>query len=178
MRSATLALLVFRVGLVSNGCEGALSGPQPSACCEQRRLHQWIEPPSVKKQIPISRIRPIAGTVGARLAVGGRRFRRCFSRPLLWCGRGPSPGLCRRAGVRGNEECRMENAEGGRRNGAGGIGDVASAVGARRAEQLAADFPKPPLQLATVAGRVPAHDSGGQDEFVAERRRNGTASFQ
>ena len=51
-------------------------------------------------------------------------------------------------------------------------------VAARRGEQLAADFPEPPLHLAAVAGRVPAHDSGGKDEFVAERRRDGTASFQ
>jgi hypothetical protein len=51
-------------------------------------------------------------------------------------------------------------------------------VAARCAKQLAADFPEPPLQLAAVVGRVPAHDSGGKDEFVAERRRDGTASFQ
>ena len=51
-------------------------------------------------------------------------------------------------------------------------------VAARRAEHFAADFPESPLQLATVLGRVPAHDSGGKDEFVAERRRDGTASFQ
>ena len=48
----------------------------------------------------------------------------------------------------------------------------------RRAEQLAADFQEPPLQLATIAGRLPPHHSGGKDEFVAERRRDGTASFQ
>ena len=51
-------------------------------------------------------------------------------------------------------------------------------VTARRAKQFAADFPEPPLQLAAVVGRVPAPDSGGQDEFVAERRRDGTANFQ
>ena len=51
-------------------------------------------------------------------------------------------------------------------------------VAARRAEQFAADFPEPPLQLAAVVGRLPAHDSGGKDEFVAECRRDGTASFQ
>ena len=51
-------------------------------------------------------------------------------------------------------------------------------VAACRAEELAADFPEPPLQLATVVGRVPAHDLGGEDEFIAERRRDGTASFQ
>jgi hypothetical protein len=51
-------------------------------------------------------------------------------------------------------------------------------VAARRAEQFADDFPEPPLQLATVVGRVPAPDSGGEDEFIAERRRDGTASFQ
>ena len=51
-------------------------------------------------------------------------------------------------------------------------------VAARRAEQFAADFPEPPLQLATVVGRVPPHGSGGKDELVAERRRDGTASFQ
>jgi len=51
-------------------------------------------------------------------------------------------------------------------------------VAARRAEQFAADCPEPPLQLAAVAGRVPAPDSGGKDEFVAERRRDGTDGFQ
>jgi hypothetical protein len=51
-------------------------------------------------------------------------------------------------------------------------------VAARRAEQFAADFPEPPLQLAAVVGRLPAHDSGGKDEFVAEHRRDRTASFQ
>ena len=40
-------------------------------------------------------------------------------------------------------------------------------VAARRAEQFAADLPAPPVQLATVAGRLPAPDSGGKDEFVA-----------
>src|ERR1035441_8071848 len=39
-----------------------------------------------------------------------------------------------------------------------GVGRVA----ARRAEQLAPDFPEPPLQLATVVGRLPAHDSGAK----------------
>ena len=51
-------------------------------------------------------------------------------------------------------------------------------VAARRAEQFAADLPEPPFQLATVVGRLPAHDSGGKDEFVAERRWDGAASFQ
>lgn len=51
-------------------------------------------------------------------------------------------------------------------------------VAARRAKQLAAHFPQPPLRLAAVIGRVPAPDSGGKDEFAAERRRDGTASFQ
>jgi hypothetical protein len=51
-------------------------------------------------------------------------------------------------------------------------------VAARLADQFAADCPEPPLQLAAVIGRVLAHDSGGKDEFVAERRRDGTASFQ
>ena len=32
-------------------------------------------------------------------------------------------------------------------------------VAARRAEQLAADFPEPPLQLAAAAGRVAGQDS-------------------
>ena len=53
------------------------------------------------------------------------------------------------------------------------IGVVPAA--ARRVEQCAADLPGPPLQLATVAGRAPPHDSGGKDEFVAERRRDGAA---
>ena len=51
-------------------------------------------------------------------------------------------------------------------------------VAARGAEQFAADFAEPPLQLAAVIGRVLAHDSGCKDEFVSERRRDGTASFQ
>ena len=51
-------------------------------------------------------------------------------------------------------------------------------VAAYRSEQLVVNFPKPPLQLAGVSGRVPAPDLGGKDEFVAERRRDGTASFQ
>jgi len=37
-------------------------------------------------------------------------------------------------------------------------------VAARRAEQFAADFPGSPLRLATVAGRLPAPDSGGKDD--------------
>src|SRR5262245_46634909 len=46
-------------------------------------------------------------------------------------------------------------------------------VAAGGAEQFAADFPKPSFQLAAVVGRVFAHRSGGQNEFVAEGRRNG-----
>jgi hypothetical protein len=46
------------------------------------------------------------------------------------------------------------------------------------AQMFAPDFPEPPLELAAVVGRVFAHRSGGEDEFVAERGRNGMAGFQ
>jgi hypothetical protein len=51
-------------------------------------------------------------------------------------------------------------------------------VTARGAEQFAADFAESPFQLTAVVGRVFAHGSGGEDEFVAESRRNGAAGFE
>ncbi len=51
-------------------------------------------------------------------------------------------------------------------------------VAARCTEQFATDFPQATLQLPAVVGRIFTHDSGGEDEFVAESRRNGAAGFQ
>jgi hypothetical protein len=48
-------------------------------------------------------------------------------------------------------------------------------VAAGGAEQFAADCAQSPLQLAAVPGRIFAHGSGGEDEFVAEGRRDGAA---
>jgi hypothetical protein len=48
----------------------------------------------------------------------------------------------------------------------------------RSAEQLAADLPESPLQLATVERGVFAHGSGGENELVAEGRRDGAAGFE
>src|SRR6266478_449552 len=57
-----------------------------------------------------------------------------------------------------------------------GIGVVA--VTARATEVLATDLPESPFKLPTVTGRVFAHESGREDEFVAERRRDRAAGFQ
>src|SRR5947199_8097177 len=51
-----------------------------------------------------------------------------------------------------------------------GIGVVA--VTAPATEVLATDLPESPFKLPTVIGRVLAHESGREDEFVAERRRD------
>ena len=52
------------------------------------------------------------------------------------------------------------------------------AVTARATKVLATDLPESPFKLPTVIGRVFAHESGREDEFVAERRRNRAAGFQ
>ena len=57
-----------------------------------------------------------------------------------------------------------------------GIGVVA--VTARATEVLATDVPESSLELPTVIGRVLAHESGREDEFVAKRRRDRAAGFQ
>ena len=57
-----------------------------------------------------------------------------------------------------------------------GIGVVAVTAGA--AEVLATDVPESSFELPAVIGRVFAHESGREDEFVAERRRDRAAGFQ
>jgi hypothetical protein len=57
-----------------------------------------------------------------------------------------------------------------------GIGVVA--VTARATEVLATDVPESSFELPTVIGRVLAHESGREDEFVAERRRDRATGFQ
>ena len=57
-----------------------------------------------------------------------------------------------------------------------GIGVVA--VTAPATEVLATDLPESPFKLPTVIGRVLAHESGREDEFVAKRRRNRATGFQ
>jgi hypothetical protein len=51
-------------------------------------------------------------------------------------------------------------------------------VTARATEVLAANVPEPSFELPTVIGRVFAHESGREDEFVAERRRDRATGFQ
>jgi len=51
-------------------------------------------------------------------------------------------------------------------------------VAARCAEQLAAKLTEAALQLAAVPGRILAHRSGGENEFVAKGGRDGAARFQ
>jgi len=51
-------------------------------------------------------------------------------------------------------------------------------VVAGRAEEFAADFAEPVLQLTAVPGRVFAHRSGSDDELVAKGWGNGPARFQ
>ncbi len=46
------------------------------------------------------------------------------------------------------------------------------------AQVFAADLAETPLQLAAVERGVFAHDSGGDNEFVAEGGWDGAASFQ
>ena len=60
--------------------------------------------------------------------------------------------------------------------GAEGIGVMS--VAARGAQQFAADLPKAPLQLAAIVGRVFAHGSGSEDEFVSESGRNRASGVQ
>ena len=57
-----------------------------------------------------------------------------------------------------------------------GIGVVA--VTARATEMLATDVPESSFKLPTVIGRVFTHESGREDEFVAERRRDRATGFQ
>jgi hypothetical protein len=57
-----------------------------------------------------------------------------------------------------------------------GIGVVA--VTARATEVLATDVPESSFKLSTVIGRILAHESGREDEFVAEWRRDRAAGFQ
>ena len=57
-----------------------------------------------------------------------------------------------------------------------GIGVVA--VTARATEVLATDVSESSFELPTVIGRVLAHESGREDEFVAERRRDRATGFQ
>jgi len=52
------------------------------------------------------------------------------------------------------------------------------AVAARAAEVLATNVPESSFELPAVIRRVFAHESGREDEFVAERRRNRPAGFQ
>lgn len=56
------------------------------------------------------------------------------------------------------------------------IGVVPMAAGG--AQEFAADFPQPALKLAAVPRGILAHGSGGEDEFVAERGRDGAAGFE
>jgi hypothetical protein len=56
------------------------------------------------------------------------------------------------------------------------IGIVPVTAGA--SEVLATDVPESSFKLPTVIGRVLAHESGREDEFVAERRRDRSAGFQ
>lgn len=51
-------------------------------------------------------------------------------------------------------------------------------VAARGAKEFAADFAGTPLQLAAIVGGIFAHGSGGENEPVAERGRDGAAGFQ
>ena len=46
------------------------------------------------------------------------------------------------------------------------------------AEQFAADLAESPFQLAAIVGGIFSHGSGGEDELVAERGRNGASGFQ
>jgi hypothetical protein len=57
-----------------------------------------------------------------------------------------------------------------------GIGVVA--VTASATEVIATDFPESSFKLPTIVGRVFAHESGREDEFVAKRWRNRAAGFQ
>ena len=51
-------------------------------------------------------------------------------------------------------------------------------VTAGAAEVLVTDVPESSFKLATAIGRVFAHESGREDEFVAERRRDPATGFQ
>lgn len=66
--------------------------------------------------------------------------------------------------------------EGDQSVGMEGIGVVS--VAASRAEQFTTDFPGSPLQLSAVPRGVFAHDSGGEDKFIAEGGGNGTSGFE
>ena len=57
-----------------------------------------------------------------------------------------------------------------------GIGVVA--VTAPATEVFATDFQESPVELPALIGRVFAHESGREDEFVAKRRRNRATGFQ
>ncbi len=51
-------------------------------------------------------------------------------------------------------------------------------MAARRTEQFTAQLAQAALQLTAIPGRVFAHNSGGEDELVAEGRRDGAAGFE
>ena len=77
--------------------------------------------------------------------------------------RGTSPGCHEKC----DDAVRME-----------GIGVVAVTAPAPATEAFATDFQELPVELPAVIGRVFAHESGREDEFVAKRRRNRATGFQ